>query len=109
MDIRKYHKNTILWIIPVILLLITLLPVTLPWVYSLFLQIIVSLAAILIAYLHFSEKPKYYIPWGIVFIIILFIYNPLIHLSITMGVKIPLNLITAILFCTNWFFVYRNR
>jgi hypothetical protein len=109
MDIGKYHKNIIVWIVPVILLLITLLPVALPWVYSLLLQIIVSLAAILIAYLHFSEKPKYYIPWGIVFIIILFIYNPLIHLNITMGIKVPLNLITAILFCANWFFIFRKR
>ncbi len=108
MDTRRYYKNIFLWFVPAILLLITLLPIALPWIYTLVLEIVVSLAAILIAYLHFTEKPRYYIPWGIVFIIIALIYNPIVHLSIIMGIAVPLSLVVALIFILNWWFVYRT-
>lgn len=109
MDMKRYYKNIFLWIIPAIMLLLTLVPIGLPAVYTLILQIVVSVTALLIAYLLFTERPRYYVIWGIIFVIILLIYNPLIHLSVTMGVAVPLNLITAILYITNWWFVFRKR
>lgn len=107
MDTKRYYKNVFLWMVPAVLLLITLLPVALPAVYSLILQVVVTIAAILIAYLLLTEKPKYYIVWGIIFILIVLIYNPLVHVNVTWGV-VPINLITAIIFILNWWFVYRK-
>jgi hypothetical protein len=108
-EIKRYYRNIFLWLVPVILLLITLFPLSLSSIYYLILQIIVSLAAILIAYFLFTERPRYYIAWGIAFILIALIYNPIVHLSIIMGIEVSLNLITAIIFFTNWWFVCRTR
>lgn len=109
METKKYFRNIFLWIVPAVLLLLTLLPIPLPLFYGLLLQIVVSLAALYIAYLLFTEKPQYYLIWGIVFIFIVLIYNPLIKISIMMGMDVPLNLITALLFLANWFFVFKVR
>lgn len=109
MDEKRYFKNVFLWIVPAVLLLISLLPINLTALFPLVLQIVVSLAAIFIAYLLFTEKPKYYIIWGIVFVLIVLIYNPLIHLSVIMGIAVPLSLITAVIFVTNWWFVFRAK
>lgn len=105
----KYIRNIFLWIVPAVMLLITVIPIAFPYLYGLLLQIVVSLTAAIIAYLLFTEKPKYFIIWGIVFVLIVLIYNPIIHLSMIMGVEIPLNLITAIIFLANWWFVFRTK
>src|SRR4029079_13747022 len=96
-EVIRYVKNGFLWIVPAVLLLISLLPINLTAFFPIVLQIVVSLAAIVIAYLLFTEKPRYYIIWGIVFIFIVLIYNPLIHLSVIMGIEVPLSLIAAII------------
>jgi hypothetical protein len=109
MAIQRYFRNILVWIIPTVLLLVSMIPVPLTVFYPLLLKIIVTLAAIIITYLLFTEKPKYYLVWGIVFILIIFIFNPIIQINITMGIDIPLALITAIIFMANWFFVFRKR
>jgi hypothetical protein len=109
MEMQRYFKNILVWIIPTILLLVSLAPVPLTVFYPFILKIIVSLAAIIITYLLFTEKPKYYLAWGIVFILIIFIFNPIIQINISMGVDIPLALIAAIIFMANWFFVFRKQ
>jgi hypothetical protein len=109
MDIKRHFHNILVWIIPTILLLVSLAPLPLTVFYPLILKIVVSLCALIIAYLLFTEKPKYYMAWGIVFVLIVFIFNPIIQINITMGVDIPLALITAIIFIANWFFVFRKR
>lgn len=105
----RYINNIFLWLVPVVMLLLSLLPMNYPVIFPLVLEIIVSLAAAVITYLLFTQKPKYYIIWAIAFIVIVLIYNPLIRLSVIMGIDIPLALITAIIFITNWWFVFRTR
>lgn len=109
MDTKQYFKNIFLWIVPAILLLLTLLPIPLPLLYGLLLEIVVSLAALYITYLLCTEKPKYYVVWAIIFILIFFIYNPIVKIPLIVNIALPLNLITALLFLANWFFVFRNK
>ena len=102
---KKYSYNIFLSIVPAALLLLSLLPMPFPLLYGALLQIGVSLAAAYIAYRVFREKPPYYLLAGITFILIVLIYNPFIKLTITMGVNIPLNLITGLIFLAHGFFV----
>lgn len=106
---RGTFKNIFLWLVPAIMLLLTLFALGLSVYYPLLLQIIVSLTAAYIAYLLFVEKPKYYVFWGIAFIVVVLVYNPIIRLSIVMEGEIPLALVTAILYLTNWWFVFRSN
>lgn len=102
-------KSILIWIVPAVVLLLTLFPLELTVYYPLLLQIVVSLTAAYIAYLLFVEKPKYYLAWGIAFIVVVLIYNPIIRLSIVMEGEVPLALVTAILYLTNWWFVFRSN
>jgi hypothetical protein len=102
-------KHMLVWFVPAALLILSLFPVYLTIFFPLVLQIIVSLAAAYISYLLFIEKPRYYLFWGIAFIIIVLIFNPIIHLSVMMGFDIPLALVAAIIFLTNWWFVFKTK
>jgi hypothetical protein len=108
MEMQRYFKNILVWIIPTVLLIVSMIPVPLTVFYPFILKIVVSLTAIIITYLLFTEKPKYYLAWGIVFILIIFIFNPIVQINITMGIDIPLALITAVIYMANWFFVFRK-
>lgn len=101
--------TALIWFVPAVMLLLTLLPLSFPGIYVLALEIVVALAAIYIAYLLFTRKPRYYLPWGIAFIVVALVFNPIIKLSVLMGIAIPLSLITAIIFLANWWFVFRTK
>lgn len=102
-------KSILIWIVPAVVLLLTLFPLELTVYYPLLLQIVVSLTAAYIAYLLFTQKPRFYLAWGIAFIIVVLVYNPIVRLSIVMEGEIPLALVTAILYLTNWWFVFRSN
>lgn len=102
-------KAILIWIVPAVVLLLTLFPLELTVYYPLLLQIVVSLTAAYIAYLLFVQKPTYYLFWGIAFVIVVLIYNPIVRLSILMEGEVPLALVTATLYLTNWWFVFRSN
>lgn len=104
----KSFKYALLWVVPAIFLLISLMPVLMPYVFVILLQIIVSLSAAYISYLLFTEKPKYYLIWTIAFILVVLMFNPIMQLNVMMGI-IPLALVTAVLFLANWWFVFKSR
>jgi len=106
---KSIVRDVVLWGVPTALLLVTLLPIGVSPLFGMLLQIVVSIAAAVIAYLLFTQKPKYYIIWGVVFIFIVFIFNPIIKVAIFMNMAIPLALVAAVIFITNWWFVFRNR
>lgn len=100
----------LVWILPVVLLLLSLLPIAWPaLLFPLVLQIVVSLAAAYIVYLLFTLKPAYYMIWGIAFILFVLIYNPIITVSAFSGILLPLALVTAIIWLANWWFVFREN
>lgn len=105
---NRYINDILIWILPAVLLLVSMIPYEMPVFFPLILEIVVSITAAIIIYLLFTRKPKYFIFWGIAFILILLIFNPLLRLSIISGV-VPLALIAAIIFLTNWWFVFRKR
>lgn len=109
MEMKRYFKNILIWLLPTIFLLLALIPMQYPVFFPLILQIVVTVCAIVIAYFLFTEKPPYYLPWGIAFIIIICLFNPIVHFNVTMGFEIPLALIAAIIFIANWWFVFRKR
>lgn len=109
MPFKGTFKNILLWFVPAVMLLLTLFPIVLTVYYPLLLQIVVSVTAAYIAYLLFLEKPKYYLAWGIAFILVVLVYNPIVRLSIVTEGEIPLALVTAILYLTNWWFVFRSN
>lgn len=102
-------QDILIWFVPAVILLLTLFPLELTVYYPLLLQITVSLTAAYIAYLLFMQKPKYYLFWGIAFIVVVLIYNPIVRLSIVMEGEVPLALVTATLYLTNWWFVFRSN
>ena len=106
---NKTLKHVLLWFVPAALLLLSLFPIPLTIFFPIILQIIVSVAAAYITYLLFMEKPAYYVFWAMAFIFIVLIFNPIIHLSVMMGFDIPLALVAAIIFLTNWWFVFRTK
>lgn len=106
---KRYLKNILIWVLPTIFLLLSLIPMAYPVFFPLILQIVVTVCAIIITYLLFTEKPRYYIFWGIAFIIIICIFNPIVHFNVTMGFDIPLALIAALIFMANWWFVFRKN
>ncbi len=108
-NLNRTPKHMLLWFVPAIVLLLSLLPVIFPYVAILLLQIIVSVAAAYISYLHFIEKPKNYLIWAIAFIVVVLVFNPIIQFSVMMNYGIPVALVSAILFLTNWWFVYRVK
>jgi len=100
----------LVWFLPVILLLLSLLPIAWPaLLFPLVLQIVVSIAAAYIVFLLFTAKPPYYMIWGIVFILFVLIYNPIITVSAFSGILLPLALVTAIIWLANWWFVFRGN
>lgn len=101
--------SILLWFLPAVVLLLTLFPLNLTIYYPLLLQIVVSLTAAYIAYLLFVEKPRHYLFWGIAFIVVVLVYNPIVRLSIVMEGEIPLALVTAVLYLANWWFVFRSK
>lgn len=107
---NKAAITFLVWFLPVIFLLLSLLPIAWPaLLFPLLLQIVVSLAAAYIVYLLFTLKPTYYMIWGIVFILFVMIYNPIITVSAFSGILLPLALVTAIIFIANWWFVFRSN
>lgn len=107
---NKAAITFLVWFLPVILLLLSLLPIAWPaLLFPLVLQIVVSLAAAYIVYLLFTLKPAYYMIWGIVFILFVMIYNPIITVSAFSGILLPLALVTAIIWFANWWFVFRGN
>jgi hypothetical protein len=105
---KSIVRDLLLWALPTVMLLIALLPIALPAFFGMLLQIVVSIAAAVIAYLLFTQKPKYYIIWGIVFIFFVLIFNPVIKLAVLTNMAIPLALIAAAIFIANWWFVFRK-
>lgn len=99
----------LVWVVPVVLLLISLVPMLLPFPFPLILQIWVSIAAAFIAYLLFTRRPPYYIVWGIVFILFVLIFNPIIKFAAFSYLMLPIALITAIIWIANWFVVFRRE
>jgi hypothetical protein len=68
----------------------------LPIEYYSFLRIIVSLGALLLIYIWVKQK---HIPWAIIFIIVLIVFNPLFPLYLhRKSIWIPLDIITGLLF-----------
>lgn len=107
---NKAMITFLVWFLPIILLLISLLPINWPaLLFPLLLQIVVSIAAAYIVYLLFTTKPPYYMIWGIVFILFVMIYNPIITVSAFSGILLPLALVTAIIWFANWWFVFRDN
>ena len=113
MNLKKYSRNPLIWIIPAILLLFGLFPMVVTGLYGLYgvvLQIVVCLASLFIAYLLFVGKPtQYYVTWGVIFLVIAVLYNPLIKMGILMTFIVPFNLITAIIFIVNWLVVFQAK
>lgn len=103
----KSFKHPLLCVVPAIFLLVSLMPVLMPYVFVILLQIIVSLSAAYISYLLFIEKPKYYLIWVIAFILVVLMFNPIMQLNVIMGI-IPLALVAAVLFLANWWFVFKT-
>jgi len=100
----------LVWFLPVIFLLVSLIPISWPaLLFPLLLQIVVSVAAAYIVYLLFTLKPPYYMLWAIPFILFVLIYNPIITVSAMPGILLPLALVTAIIWIANWFFVFRTN
>jgi hypothetical protein len=106
---KKHIKNFLIWFFPAVMLLIASLPLSIPFPFIFILQIVVTVCAIVIAYFLFTQKPQYYLPWAIVFIVIALVYNPIIHFNITMGISLPMHLLVAILFIANWWFVFKSK
>lgn len=106
---KAYTREIVLWFLPAVMLIISLFPIDLPAIYGLLVQIIVSLTAAIIAYLLFTKKPQYFIIWGIVFVLIVLIYNPFIKIAVFSNSIIPISLITAIIFIANWWFVFHKK
>lgn len=113
MKIQKHARNPFIWVVPAILLLFGLFPMVVTGLYGLYgtvLQIVVFVTALFIACLHFIKKPsQYYITWGIIFLVIAVLYNPLMKMGILMTFIVPLNLITALIFIVNWLFVFQGK
>jgi hypothetical protein len=100
----------LVWILPVVLLLLSLAPIAWPpLLFPLVLQIVVSVAAAYIVYLLFTQRPPYYMIWGIVFILFVLIYNPIITVAAFSGILLPLALVSAIIWILNWFIVFRKN
>jgi hypothetical protein len=99
----------LVWFLPALLLLVAILPVPLPAFYGLFLQIVVALAAAFIAYLLFTQRPAYYMVWGIVFVFLVLIYNPIVKIPVVSDFPLLLSIITALVFLSNWWLVFRTR
>lgn len=108
MENNKKFNNILLWGIPTAFLLSTFLPITFPSIYFVVLKVIVSLAALVITYLLFTQKPRYYIIWMIAFLLIAFVFNPIIPLKALMGDTIHFALDAAIVFMLNWWFAFRS-
>ncbi|MGE3319174.1 MAG: hypothetical protein AB7I18_07735 [Candidatus Berkiella sp.] len=100
----------LVWVLPIIMLLLSLIPIAWPaLLFPLLLQIVVSLAAAYIVYLLFTLKPPYYMIWGIVFILFVLIYNPIITVQVVTNILLPTALITIVLWIANWWFCFRNQ
>jgi hypothetical protein len=108
-EILKQLRKGWLWVVPAVLLLLALLPVLHSYWYVLLLKCIVTLAAAYIAYILFTEKQKDYLIWGIVFIVIAVLYNPIITVFILKRLWVPLTLVVAMAFIANWYLVFRNQ
>ncbi|CAH0214015.1 hypothetical protein SRABI27_02060 [Pedobacter sp. Bi27] len=68
----------------------------LPIEYYTFLRTIVSLGALLLIYIWVKQK---HIPWAIIFIIVLILFNPLFPIYLhRKSIWIPLDIITGLLF-----------
>lgn len=109
MDIVKNLRKGWLWIVPAALLLIAVVPLFVTTFYLLLLQIVVTLAAAYIAYILFTEKPKGYLIWGLIFIAIAIIYNPIIKVFLLMTFGALLHFLTALLFVANWYLVFKLK
>lgn len=110
LPMNKAAITFLVWFLPVIFLLLSLIPIAWPaLIMPLLLQIVVSVASAFIVYFLFTQKPPYYMIWAIVFILFVMIYNPIITVSAFSSILLPLQLITAIIFIANWWFVFRGN
>lgn len=113
MNLKKYSRNPLIWMVPAILLLFGLFPMVVTGLYGIYgvvLQIVVCLTSLFIVYLLFVEKPtQYYATWGAIFLVIAVLYNPLIKMGFLMTFIVPFNLITAIIFIVNWVVVFQVK
>ena len=93
--VRLFRHDKILWIAPIALLAVALLP--LPGAYYTFLRLSVCAASLFLAYQHFIHEDAID-KWVILLGAVAILYNPLVPIYLTREIWTVLNLTTAALF-----------
>ena len=88
-----------LWLIPILMLLLAILP--LPYGYYILLRVVISFVSGIIVFNEYIIK-KYINSWVIVFCFFVLIYNPLIPFHLGKAIWTPINVITILCLILNY-------
>lgn len=92
-------KNKFLWVVPILLLLIALLP--LPYAYYQIMRWIVCGCAVYIAYKHYLEKEAFD-KLVVIFVIVAVLYNPIEGIHLFKEAWIVIDVFAIIVFGYGW-------
>ena len=98
-SLRPPFLHSAIWIGSAILLTLALLP--LPYGYYTVLRIVITLSATLLAYKDYQLENKASV-WGVGFVIIAILFNPLIPIHLSRFVWGPIDLMIAVWYLVHW-------